>query len=65
MLFMKKIFCCLLFLLLVQPLFAAEQQPLIIATAANFSRPMEEIIRLFEAEKGVKVDAIYSSTGAI
>jgi len=63
---MKKIFCCLLFLLLsAQPLFAAEQQPLIIATAANFSRPMDEIVRLFEAEKGVKVDAIYSSTGAI
>ncbi len=44
---------------------SAAGEPLTVATAANFSRPMEEIVRLFEAQVGIKVEAVYSSTGTI
>lgn len=42
---------------------AGGRQELIIATATNFSRPMEKIAKLYEEESGVKVEALFSSTG--
>ena len=47
------------------PLSAGEQDRLIVATAANFSRPMEQISKNFMEEQSLKVEAIFSSTGKI
>lgn len=41
----------------------ANAEKILIAQAANFMLPLQEIIPLFEAKTGVKVEAVYSSSG--
>lgn len=44
---------------------AAAQQPLRLAVAANFIRPMEAIAALYQAQTGTKVEISYGSSGKL
>jgi molybdate transport system substrate-binding protein len=41
----------------------AGSEGLTVAVAANFYGPMEEVVRMYEAEQGVQIKTNYSSTG--
>ncbi len=65
---MRRIFWIFLILLMIifqgTP-FAKESQKITAAVAANFVRPMERLIDIFEHQTGIKVEATYSSTGKL
>ncbi len=61
---MKRLYALLALFLLALPLPAAAAD-LFIAQAANFMPAMQEIIPLFEAQTGLKVEATYASTGKL
>ena len=50
--------------LLTPPAHAKEQAPMV-AVASNFMGAMEKIAAVYEAENGVKLQAVYSSTGKL
>lgn len=64
---MKALFIWLSFVLLFcsAGISLAGSEDLTIAVASNFYGPMEEIVRLYEAEQDVQVNTSYSSTGKL
>ncbi len=65
---MRGILCFFLFSLMISannPPWAAEDQALNVAVAANFVRPMDKIVDIFEQSTGIKLHPVYSSTGKL